>query len=293
MSFFNRGTVTVENCDFSHIDDDGFNLGTRFVRVLAKIDAQTCRTEAWPGDFEAGDTVALWVWDKKEEREIAKIVSAQKEKAGDWIVRFDKPVNFVKMGPGPNLADFHKQLTAQQFDGIDRLADLDSAGSCVLRGNRISSQRARCFLVKAGNAIIEDNVFHDTHMSAILAGPEFFWGEGPELRGLTIRHNTFENVDAPNISVATFDSDAGISNRDVTIEDNTFSDYGRQSVIYLLSGSDPVKYPRGTVIHVRNTDGVTIQNNHIGPAAAGTPAVERIQTEVCKNVKVSQTEGAQ
>ena len=142
-------------------------------------------------------------------------------------------------------------------------------------------------LVKAGHAIIEDNVFHDTHMPAILAGPEFFWGEAPELQGLTIRHNTFENIDAPNISIATFDSDTGISNHDVTIEDNTFSDYGRTPVIYLA------KDPRGAVIHVRNTDGVTVQNNHIGPAQSGCPAVERVQTEVCRNVKVNQPEDAQ
>ena len=138
-----------------------------------------------------------------------------------------------------------------------------------------------CFLVKTGNSLIEDNLFQDTHMPGILAGPEFYWGEGPELRGLIIRHNTFRNIDAPNITVATFDSPTGISNRDVTIEGNTFENYGRFPVIY--KRQDPI----GVAIWVRNTDGVTIQNNHIAPPAPGCPQVNPIAVEVCRNVHLS------
>jgi hypothetical protein len=37
MAFFNRGTVCLEGCDFSQIDDDGFNIGSTLVRVLEKL----------------------------------------------------------------------------------------------------------------------------------------------------------------------------------------------------------------------------------------------------------------
>lgn len=284
MSFFNRGTVTVEDCDFSHVDDDDFNLGSHFVRVVEKIDPSTCRAEAWPGDFQAGDTVALWDWQNKIVRITGKIVEARQEPDKRWWVRFDRAMPFGLVGAGPvSNPDFHKQLIAQEFDGIDRLADLDSAGSCVLRGNSMSSMRARCFLVKTQHSTIENNIFHDTHMPAILAGPEFFWGEGPELTGLEIRGNTFRNIDAPNISVATFVSPTGIANRGVTIENNTFENYGRTAVIYMA------KDPRGAVIHVQNTDGVVIRNNHIGPRQAGCPVVDPIQVDpaTCRNVQIS------
>lgn len=285
MSFFNRGTVTVEECDFSHVDDDDFNLGSHFVRVVEKIDPSTCRAEAWPGDFQAGDTVALWDWQNKTVRLTAKVVEARQEPDKRWWVRFDRAMPFGQVGPGPARdIDFHKQLTAQEFDGIDRLADLDSAGSCILRGNTMSSMRARCFLVKTQHSLIENNVFHDTHMPAILAGPEFFWGEGPELTGLEIRGNTFRNIDEPNISVATFVSPTGTANRAVTIENNVFEDYGRTAVIYMT------KDPRGAVIHVQNTDGVVIRHNRIGARQPGCPEVDPIQVDpaTCRAVQVSQ-----
>ena len=279
MSFFNRGTVIVEDCDFSQIDDDGFNLGTHFVRVVEKTDPRTCRTEVWPGDFQVGDTVALWDWQNKVERGEAKVTEADKEKDGHWTLHFDHPLDFGAVGEGnPNAP--HK---VQEADGIDRLTDLDSAGSCILRRNKISSMRARCFLVKTGHSVIEDNLFHDTHMPAILAGPEFFWGEAPQLRGLTIRNNTFKNIDAPNISIATFNSPTAIANKDVTIENNTFEDYGRFPVVYMP------KDPPGVVIQVHNTDGVTIRGNHIAPAAPGCPNVDPIivDKDTCRNVNIS------
>lgn len=277
MSFFNRGTITVEDCDFSHIDDDGFNLGTHFVRVVEKIDPRTCRTEAWPADFQVGDTLVLWDWKNKTERDEAKLTAAEKESDGHWRLNFDRPLEFVTMGEGQPTAP-HK---VQEVDGIDRLVDLDSAGSCILRRNRISSLRARCFLVKTGKSVIEDNLFHDTHMPGILAGAEFFWGEGPALRGLVIRRNVFRNIDAPNISVATFNSPTGISNRDVTIEDNTFEDYGRFPVVYMS------KDPQGVAIQVHNTDGVTIKGNHIAPPGEGCPKVDPIVVGTCRNVQVN------
>jgi len=276
MSFFNRRTITVENCDFSHVDDDCFNMGTHFLRIVEKVDPQSCRTEAWSGDFVVGDTVSLWDWKEKSERAEAKITAAQKEKDGRWLVHFDRPMDIRTVGASnPSIP-----LKVQEKDGIDRLTDLDSTGSCILRHNKMSSMRARCFLVKSGHSVIEDNDFHDTHMPAILAGPEFYWGEGPQLRGLLISHNRFTNIDGPNISVAVFDSATVIANKDVTIKDNTFEDYGRLPVVYR-------RFDRqGVVIKACNTDGVTIEGNTIKPPPPGCPKVDPIEIDTCKNVQV-------
>jgi hypothetical protein len=277
MSFFNRGTVTLEDCDFSHVDDDCFNLGTHFLRVVEKAGPQSCRIESWPGDFVVGDTIALWDWRKKIERGEAKLTGAQKEKDGRWLLQFDRPLEIGAVGAGNPLAP--RQV--QEFDGIDRVTDLESAGACILRGNRMSSMRARCFLVKTGHSLIEDNILHDTHMPAILAGPEFYWGEGPQLRGLIIRHNTFEDDDGPNISVATFDSASSKDNEDVTIEDNHFADYGRFTVVYRTYDK------QGVVIKVHNTTGVTIRNNHFAAPPPGCPKADPIEVGTCSNVRVS------
>jgi hypothetical protein len=80
--------------------------------------------------------------------------------------------------------------------------------------------------------------------------------------------------------VATFDSPTITANQDVTIEDNTFENYGRLSVVY--NGYDR----QGVVIKVCNTDRVTIANNHIAPPPPGCPKVDPIEIERCKDVRV-------
>jgi hypothetical protein len=52
--------------------------------------------------------------------------------------------------------------------------------------------RARCILVKTSDSVIENNTFYNTHMTAILAGPEFYWGEAPAVRNL--RKNELVNL---------------------------------------------------------------------------------------------------
>ena len=104
--------------------------------------------------------------------------------------------------------------------------------------------------------------------------------KAPQLRGLIIRKNRFHNIDGPNISVATFDSPAIVANQDVTIEDNTFEDYGVLPVVYN-------RYDRqGVVIKVQNTDRVTITHNHIAPPAPSCPKIDPIEIDTCKNVQV-------
>ena len=42
QEFQNRGTLIMDGCDFSRIDDDGVNMGTTYAKVLKQIDSRPC-----------------------------------------------------------------------------------------------------------------------------------------------------------------------------------------------------------------------------------------------------------
>lgn len=281
MAFHNRGTVTFDGCDFSRIDDDGFNMGTGFVRILERIDDRTCRIEGSNVEFRAGDAVAVWDWQARRQRGEAKVVRAERGKDGVRLA-LDRAVEIARAGPGAGNQDRGRA----EKDGIDRICNFDDAGKAVVRNCRISSLRARGVLIKAPDSLIEGNTFYDTHSPAILAGPEFYWGEAPPVRNLTIRNNRFVNVDVSNIYVGVFDSDASTDNRNIVIEGNNFEGYGRQAVMHNQGR-------RGNAVLVRNADGVTIRGNTFGPPAPGAPpGARRLAVEVSRNVTVRGNTGA-
>ncbi len=59
QEFENRGTVIFDGCDFSRVDDDGFNMGTAYVKVLKQVDSRTIIVERKNTPYVVGDTIAL------------------------------------------------------------------------------------------------------------------------------------------------------------------------------------------------------------------------------------------
>ena len=124
--------------------------------------------------------------------------------------------------------------------------------------------RARNILVKGSDALIENNTFYNTHMTSILAGPEFYWGEGPTVRNLVIRNNRFMNIDGSSINLGCHHSDESFDNRNILIEGNTFEGYGNLGGISLAG-------KQGTAVLIRNADGVIVRNNTFGPPSPTAP----------------------
>jgi hypothetical protein len=304
MVFNNRIRLTVDDCDFAATDDDNINMGTNSSHVIAQDGPRTLRIESGRdrADYRPGDRVELWDWVAKKARLEAKVVSVSHDKQWDRIV-LDRDVKAGQTGVGP-LAEFraanpkgdiHPSRRANEYDGIDRIVNLDDVGTAVIRNSRFQSLRARNLLIKSSDTLIENNVFHDTVMASILAGPEFYWDEGPAVRHLVIRNNRFEDISGSGIFVAAHTTQSefpqpnghaqkmpeSLDNRDITIEGNTFVNYGH----YQLG----VAGRPGAPIYLRNVDGAVIRNNTIGPPDPACPAGERIVVEDSKNVKVSET----
>ena len=173
----------------------------------------------------------------------------------------------------------------EEFDGIDRVADFQAAGKSIIKNCRFQNMRARCILIKTSNSIIENNTFYNTHMTAILAGTEFYWGEAPAIHNLVIRNNRFINIDGCSINLGCFKSDNSYDNKNILIEGNTFENYG-------ASGGVGIAGIQGTAVLIRNADGVIIRNNIFKPAATTAPAgAKPVVVEVSRNVKFENNNG--
>ena len=107
------------------------------MRVVEKIDAHSCRTEAWPADFQRGDTLVLWDWHNKTERGEAMLTDAQKEPDGRWRLGFDRALDFITAGNGQPAAP-HK---VQEVDGM---IQVHNTNGVTVGGNQIAPPAPGC-----------------------------------------------------------------------------------------------------------------------------------------------------
>jgi len=290
MVFNNRIRLIVEDSAFDLTDDDNINMGTNSSHVLAQTDARTLTIEGGRNraDYRVGDHVQIWDWVEKKVRTEARIVSADSN-GQVTTVTLDRDVKMGTMGAGP-LAEFqaaqpkgdiHPARRANEYDGIDRLANLDDVGTATIRRSTFQSLRARNLLIKASNTLIENNVFHDTAMASILVGPEFYWDEAPSVSNLIIRNNRFQNVSGSNIFVASHTTEGEFhpgsakplpqssDNHAITIEGNEFVNFGHFSA--------GIAGEQGVPILIRNVDGASVRRNIIGPPDPRSPHLPRIK----------------
>ena len=76
-----------------------------------------------------------------------------------------------------------------------RLSTPDTAGrGFVVRNCVIRNHRARGFLIKADDGLIENNLVEGSTIAGLIATPQFGWNESCYSRNLTIRNNIFRNT---------------------------------------------------------------------------------------------------
>ena len=288
QEFQNRGTLTLEHCDFSRIDDDGVNMGTTYAKVLQQIDSRTIVVAGGGIPFQPGDTITLWDWFKKSVRQEARLEAFTREDGGAVRLTLDADVTVEHPAGSPGLPQRGKwdgRGRFEEFDGIDRIADEQAAGKLIVRHCRFQTMRARNILVKGAAAVIEDNTFYNTHMTAILAGPEFYWGEAPAVRNLVIRNNRFTNIDGASINLGCHHSEESRDNKNILIEGNVFEHYGARGGIGIVG-------KQGTAVLIRNADRVTVQNNSFGsPAATAPQDAKPLVIEASRHTTVKDNEG--
>jgi hypothetical protein len=289
----NRGTFTVEDCNFAWLDDDSINNGTTHMRVHQQIDPKTILIEEHtsPMPFQKGDTIAIWDWFDKMERSRAKLLEFERFRENDkTFVRLTLDTEMKVLHPVggeglPSKADWNGKGRFEEYDGIDRVVDLETCGKMVIRGCRFQNMRARNILIKTMDSIIENNTFYNTHMCSILVGPEFYWAEAPQVENLIIRNNRFVNIDGCSINIGCHHSEKSRDNKNIVIEGNSFENYG-------AVGGVGISGRQGTAVLIRNTDGVVVRNNTFGkPAKTAPDDVKPLVIEASENVTVENNKG--
>lgn len=239
-----RGRLTLEDCDLSRFDDDGVNTLSTFAHVLAQTGPNVLVVQH--GRWRVGDRVSLWDWTYQQQhaRDEATVRTVTRKDNDTFELNLDKAVQTARLGPEP------EGRPESERDGIDRLCCLPQVGTLVIRHCRVSCSRARALLVKSHDALIEDSTIYDSHYG-LQAGTETYWSEGPQLLNLTVRHCTFENVDAPGLDIGIFDSRASRDCRNILVE----------NCVFRANGQRRNRYPQGVGLRLRNVDGAVVRGN--------------------------------
>jgi hypothetical protein len=258
MIFNNHAAVLMDHVDLSHMWDDAVNIGANFARVYQQVSPTVLRVDGSRGDFLQGDRLAVWDWPSKAQIAEVHITKLRCEDRSSCLITLDKPVMVAHPGYAP------VKSTGNDTDGIDRVIDLDSAGTIHITNSSFQSLHARCLLIKSSTSVVENSICHDTVMAGILVGPQFFWDEGPEVHDLTVRNNDFRNVSGANILVSNGGSPNAPAITGLVVSGNNFFDYAR--------------YEHG--VDVRSGAAILLQNT-ANPVLSGNTFATRYKKDCC------------
>ena len=151
---------------------------------------------------------------------------------------FDREVRVKRVGPGNGEPFGHVPMS----DGIDRVINLDTVGEqTTIRDCKFQVFRAKCLNLKAKNCLVQGCTFSQSWQPAVSAVPEWYFQEGPPVRNLVVRNNTFKNINHTNIQIGVDSSEsrqdksARETSRDtvgVSVEGNRFTDFGAHESVF-------------------------------------------------------------
>ena len=293
-----RGTLRLDHCDFSRIDDDGIDILSNYTRIIEQKDKRTLIVQAKSSDYRVGDRVQLWDWQHKKMRADAIITAATPNPDGTFVITVDRDVVTERVGVGTGL-DFSRE---SMTDGIDRLINVATVGQgTIIRDSQFQVFRAKCLNVKAADCLIERCTFSNSFQPAISAAPEWYFEEGSSIRNFTVRDCTFTDNNHPNIVIGASPlsgvpgtkpivSDApentSYDSTNILIEGNSFSGYGTTPSVFGWN------WPVGPAMSITNAAHIMIRGNTFGPLAESAPkGTQTILVEKSKDVRIMNNSG--
>lgn len=173
------GSIRFEDCQFEGHGDDATNIHNYYYTVAAEEGAQTYQltVEAPTGTHaqvldapQVGETLEL------VERRTLRAVESLETTAvelfpEEWraVVKLDRPIE-------GELEDYF-------------LINVSALPRVEIVGCQVRSHRARAFLIKTRDVLIEGNTIENTTGTAIHVGAEGAWHEGPTAENIRIRRN--------------------------------------------------------------------------------------------------------
>lgn len=177
-----KGLITIKNCIFENMLDDGTNIHGTYVRVNKIIDDYTLAVETYhphQNGFlfgEEGDV--LQVLDQKNLQTITEPMILKKVK------RVNEKISYIT---------FNKPITNKValYDGVENISWQPTA---IIENNIIRNNRARSLILKTRKKVIVRNNHFSSQMASFrITGDLGLWNESSPSGDLLIENNLIEN----------------------------------------------------------------------------------------------------
>ncbi len=289
-----KGLVTIKNCTFENMLDDGTNIHGTYVRVNKIIDDYTLAVETYHPHQngyvfgEVGDYAQI-IDQKNLQRRTDSLIIKKIERINQKIslITFDKPVK--------GSVDLH--------DGVENISWYPSA---IIENNVVRNNRARSFIIKTPRKVVIRNNHLSSQMASFrITGDLNLWNESSPNTDLLIENNLIENsvyggngpqavflIDPQYVNIKQF---SGYYSRNITIRNNTIKTFD-SSIMLAMSvdglvfennnviQTDTYKpiYPNITNIRIVNCNNVSIKGNTYKKLneKKGTLTIDEKSTEV-------------
>lgn len=263
-----KGTITLENCLFEHMLDDGINVHGAYVKVAEYLGdnqflCEISHFQQWGLTFaEAGDKIALL--------------------SRETILPFyETKVTAVKQLNEHRFVMTVKDVPAELPTGELSVENLTWYPDLVMKHNIIRENRARSVLVTTkGKVLIEDNYFSSQMHGILIEGDNNWWYESGAVQDVTIRNNIFSNIGYactkryPLLASPLFRPEQrmgeGQYHRNIHFVGNTIKSFN------------------GLLVNARSVQGLNVSDNNI-EFSKDYPAIEEgaaVVLEYCDNVIV-------
>jgi hypothetical protein len=285
-----KGTVSLEDCIFEGMGDDGANIKSGLYLIVRKrLDAHTVLGQH-----------NLKIADLPDAGDIMEMAHV------DTLLAFASgKVRLAKMVPGEgnmHRVEFEEPLPAELRVG-DVLGNASRVAKLRMLRCTVRANRARGVLCQTRDAIIEDCTFQNCTSAGVLVLTEVvYFFESIGTRNVTVRNNRFENCNMGAASAEAalcalaylmnfaYPSKPGV-HRDVVFEDNQIMGTS-ESAIFAV-GVDGLKIRGNTIekaclrpgrdngrnaIRVKDCARVVVENNKIDPARQGAGMTEPSRT---------------
>jgi len=252
-----RGKVLVKDCVFSGAHDDAINIHGTYLRVVERLPGGQVKVRFMQHQtfgflaFNPGDEIEFVHWDSLATYGPNRVKEARLLAPMEVLLTLEKPV-------------------PDEFRDNDVLENVTWTPEVEIRGCNVSRIPTRGFLVTTRRrALIEDNEFLGTHMSAILVGGDARgWYESGCVRDMTIRGNRFIRCGEPVVHIDPQNTVVyNAVHRNIRIENNQF----------ILRGTTSVK--------AASTSGLRVAGNTIR-SGQGSDDTRSVQTSNCADVQV-------
>lgn len=238
------GKINISDCRYEGAHDDPINIHGTNLRIMEKLDANTLKLRFMHGQsygfnaFHEGDEVAFVRAKRMERYQRFSVSEVKRISDREVLLRLDKPV------------------PADMELGLDCIENMTCTPEVEIRNCYFTRTCTRGLLITTPRkAVIENNIFEKTGMSAILIeGDAEGWFESGPVCDILIRKNTFIDcayqggpgnaVIALNPSNTLIDPDRPV-HKNVRIEENEFRVFD---------------YP---VLYAKSTQGLVFKNNTI------------------------------